>query len=98
MSVLIFILTCWGLTHILVVGTIFDSPRDWITIKSGFLGKMLACHQCCSFWVGMAMYFVMNGLPDLFLGGFDFFFWGLISSGTICLLKALNYYLFSFKQ
>jgi len=98
MSVLIFILTCWGLTHILVVGTIFDSPRDWITIKSGFLGKMLACHQCCSFWVGMAMYFVMNGLPDLFLGGFDFFFWGLISSGAICLLKALNYYLFSFKQ
>jgi uncharacterized membrane protein len=46
----------------------------------------------------MAMYFVMNGLPDLFLGGFDFFFWGLISSGAICLLKALNYYLFSFKQ
>ena len=98
MSVLIFILACWGLTHILVVGTIFDSPRDWITIKSGFLGKMLACHQCCSFWVGMAMYFVMNGLPDLFLGGFDFFFWGIISSGAICLLKALNYYLFSFKQ
>jgi hypothetical protein len=97
MSVLIFILACWGLTHILVVGTIFDSSRDWITIKSGFLGKMLACHQCCSFWVGMAMYFVMNGLPDLFIWGFDFFFWGLISSGAICLLKALNYYLFSFK-
>jgi hypothetical protein len=98
MNVLIFILACWGLTHILVVGTIFDSPRDWITIKSEFLGKMLACHQCCSFWVGMAMYFAINGLPDLFLGGFDFFFWGLISSGAICLLKALNYFLFSFKQ
>jgi hypothetical protein len=97
MSVLIFILACWGLTHILVVGTIFDSQRNWITVKSEFLGKMLACHQCCSFWVGMAMYFVTNGLPDLFLGGFDFFFWGLISSGAVCLFKALNYFLFSFK-
>jgi hypothetical protein len=97
MSVLIFILACWGLTHILVVGTIFDSPRNWITVKSEFLGKMLSCHQCCSFWVGMAMYFVVTGLPDLFIGGFDFFFWGLISSGAVCLLKALNYFLFSFK-
>jgi len=97
MSVLIFILACWGLTHILVVGTIFDSPRNWITVKSEFLGKMLSCHQCCSFWVGMAMYFVVTGLPDLFIGGFDFFLWGLISSGAVCLLKALNYFLFSFK-
>lgn len=98
MSLLIFILACWGLTHILVVGTIFDTPRDWITIKSEFLGKMLSCHQCCSFWVGMAMYFVVAGLPDFFIGEFDFFFWGLISSGAICLLKALNYFLFSFKE
>ena len=41
MSLIIFILACWGLTHILVVGTIFDGPRDWITIKSEFFGKML---------------------------------------------------------
>jgi hypothetical protein len=98
MSLLIFILACWGLTHILVVGTIFDGPRDWITIKNEFLGKMLSCHQCCSFWVGMAMSFAIQGLPDLFIGFFDFFFWGLISSGVICLLKALNYFLFSFKE
>jgi hypothetical protein len=98
MSLPIFILACWGLTNILVVGTIFDGPRDWITIKSGFLGKMLSCHQCCSFWVGMAMYFCINDLPDLFAGPFDFFFWGLISSGAISILKALNYFLFSFKE
>jgi hypothetical protein len=59
---------------------------------------MLSCHQCCSFWVGMAMSFAIKGLPDLFIGFFDFFFWGLISSGVICLLKALNYFLFSFKE
>lgn len=97
MSILIFILVCWGLTHILVVGSIFDSPRDWITVKSEFLGKILSCHQCCSFWVGMGIYFMMTGLPDLFIYEFDFFFWGLISSGAICLLKALNYFLFSSK-
>jgi hypothetical protein len=98
MSLLIFILTCWGLTHILVVGSIFDAPRDWIIVKSEFLGKMLSCHQCCSFWVGMAVSFVVTGLPDLFLGVFDFFFWGLISSGVISLLKALNHFLFSSKE
>jgi len=98
MSLLIFILACWGLTHILVVGTIFDAPRDWITIKSEFLGKMLSCHQCCSFWVGMAMSFAIKDLPGISIGYFDFFFWGLISSGAVCLLKALNYFLFSFKE
>ena len=98
MSLIIFILACWGLTHILVVGTIFDGPRDWITIKSEFLGKMLSCHQCCSFWVGMAMSFLIKDLPDISLGSFDFIFWGLISSGAVCLLKALNYFLFSFKE
>ena len=98
MSLLIFILACWGLTHILVVGTIFDVPRDWITIKSQFFGNMLACHQCCSFWVGMAMSFVVDGLPDLFIGPLDFFFWGLVSSGAVCILKALNHFLFSFGE
>jgi hypothetical protein len=48
--------------------------------------------------VGMAMSFAIKGLPDLFIGFSDFFFWGLISSGVICLLKALNYFLFSFKE
>jgi hypothetical protein len=98
MSLLIFILACWGLTHILVVGTIFDGPRDWVMIKSEFLGKLLSCHQCCSFWVGMAMSFLIKDLPDISLGSFDFIFWGLISSGAVCLLKAFNYFLFSFKE
>jgi hypothetical protein len=59
---------------------------------------MLSCHQCCSFWVGMAMSFLIKDLPDISLGSFDFIFWGLISSGAVCLLKALNYFLFSFKE
>lgn len=94
-NLIIFVLLCWGLTHILVKGKIFDTPRNWLIIKSSFMEGVLTCHQCCSFWVGMAVYFFMSGMPDYFNWNLDFLLWGFISSGTTSLINALNYYLFS---
>jgi len=89
MTVLIFILTCWGLTHILVQGSIFDTPRNWLIIKSPFLEGVLTCHQCCGFWVGAFLYFFFPELPLIFFHPVDLFLWGFVSSGMCSLIKSL---------
>jgi hypothetical protein len=91
MSLLIFILTCFGLTHILVKGRIFEIPRDWLIVKSQIAEGILTCHQCCGFWAGIAVYFCMFG----FQRNLDFFFYGCISSGTTVILYGLVSFLFS---
>ena len=88
MIVLIFILCCWGLTHILVQGKIFDNARNWLIVKSSFLEGILTCHQCCGFWVGMVLYFIFPGLPLIFFHPGDFLLWGFISSGSCSLIRS----------
>ena len=98
MSVLIFLLCSWGLTHILVVGSIFEFPRNWLIIRSSFLHGILTCHQCCGFWVGLLLYPFVKDLPDLFLSFSDFIFWCFISSGFNAIMNAFILFLLSFKK
>jgi hypothetical protein len=49
MELLYFILACWGLTQILVYGTIFNKIRP----KEGFFGELFKCPMCVGFWVGI---------------------------------------------
>ena len=81
-TLLIFILACWGMTHILVVGSIFDPIRDYIIIRSKYLGKLIACHQCTGFWVGFFLSLIFRDLPP-----FPFYIgpiiYGFISSGVV---------------
>lgn len=79
------------MTHILVKGSIFETPRNWLIVKSRFMEGILTCHQCCGFWVGMLVYFGMNG----FEYSFDFFWAGCISSGSVILLNGILNFLFS---
>jgi hypothetical protein len=98
MPILFFLLTSWGLTHILVKGKIFDSPRNWLIIKSQFMEGVLTCHQCCGFWAGMILYFMFKDLPDYFYWYTDFIFWGFISSGFNSIMNGLIYFFFSDKK
>jgi len=65
MDLLCFILACWGMTQILVYGTIFENQRDWVMQKSDWLGTLIHCPMCTGFWVG-AFLFGINGLTELF--------------------------------
>ena len=49
MQLIMFVLTCYGLTLILLYGSIFNSVRP----TTGVLGKLLKCPLCAGFWVGI---------------------------------------------
>ena len=90
MDLIYFILCSYGLTQILVFGSIFNSIRpskDWFR---GF-GKLFHCPMCMGFWVGVFL-FGINSLTELF--NFDYnvanaFLLGCLSSGTSYLISAL---------
>ena len=80
MDLLYFVLAAYGLTQILVYGTIFDSVRP----TKGKLGELFHCPLCLGFWVGIFLW-ALNGQTELF--NFDYniltaFLCGCLSAGT----------------
>jgi len=82
-----FILAAYGMTFILVYGSIFDRVRpdckQW-----GGLGKLFHCCLCMGFWVGV---FLWGISPCTELFNFDYtianaFICGCMSAGTSYLL------------
>ena len=90
MELLYFVLTAYGLTQILVCGSIFNKIRptkDWLY---GF-GKLFHCPMCMGFWVGIFL-FCINGHTELFTFKYNVFnalILGWLSSGTCYLLSVL---------
>jgi len=85
-----FILTAYGLTQILVYGSIFNKIRP---SKKWFynFGKLFHCSMCMGFWVGIFL-FGINKWTELF--NFEYTFanaliLGSLSSGTCYLLGTL---------
>ena len=69
-ELLLFILATVGMSHILVDGSIFNSFKEWLAIKSKFrfitwakekLLSMMNCYQCTGFhsgwFIGLIMWF-----------------------------------------
>lgn len=56
------ILAIAGIVWVLSSSKILKSPREWVTIKSEFLGRLLSCWGCTSFWVGLIYYSLPNVL------------------------------------
>jgi len=52
MSLIYFVLVCYGITQILVYGSIFNRVRP----KAGFFGELFHCPMCLGFWVGVFVY------------------------------------------
>ena len=85
MDLIYFILTSYGLTQILVYGSIFDSLRP----ARGKLGELFNCSMCMGFWVG-AFLFGINGFTELFTFEYNIvnmFVLGCLGSGTSYLLN-----------
>jgi hypothetical protein len=84
MELLTFVLCTYGLTQIIVYGTIFDIIRP----SQGWLGKLLHCPMCVGFWSGLILWGI-NDYTTLFI--FDNsiltgFLLGCLSSGTSYIL------------
>ena len=87
MDLVYFILCAFGLTQILVYGTVFNSIRPSKEKCAGFFH----CPMCVGFWVGVLLYGI-NPYTELFM--FDIsvataFLLGCLSSGTSYVLSTL---------
>ena len=85
MDILYFVLAAYGLTQILVYGTIFNKVRP----TQGRVGEMFRCPMCMGFWVGVFL-FGINKYTELFT--FDYcianlFILGWLSSATSYVLN-----------
>jgi hypothetical protein len=77
-KILVFILSCAGLTQILCYASILN----WLRPKTGLMGELFGCSMCTGFHVGylMFMFFWYAGVhlfPHFYIGAFIY---SLISS------------------
>jgi|TARA_Y100000296_G_scaffold58513_1_gene67415 hypothetical protein len=83
LSLVYFILCAYGLTFILVYGSIFDKIRPKY--------KFFHCPLCVGFWVGVFLWSV-NGFTELFTFDYNYvnaLLLGCLSSGTSYALSML---------
>ena len=82
MDLLWFSLAAYGLTQMLIYGSIFDSLRP----TKGSLGKLFQCPMCLGFWVGLFLYGI-NYNTELFT--FEYSVANLLICG--CVSSAVSY-------
>lgn len=94
MELFVFLLTVYGITNIVIFGSIFESMRNFFNkFSPKFFGKLFSCPMCLSFWVGVLMTALMDYLnhktPWSSIGDNLFilsFLNGCLSSGVIWII------------
>ena len=71
LMMVVMILAVEQISHYLTEGAIFEEMRVWMLEKSQFLGDLIHCFECTSFWVSLAV--VLLAWP------FDRWAWNLIA-------------------
>ena len=92
MILLLWAFMAYGMTNILVWGSIFEKQREWIKSKSKFFGDLISCTLCTSTWVGFFMSIVLGSVSSLFFETwwvFNFFFDGMFSAGIVWAINGI---------
>jgi len=90
MELIYFILSAYGLTQILIYGSIFNKIRPSKSWLSGF-GTLFNCPMCMGFWTG-AFLFSINEYTELFTFEYNLanlLVLGCLSSGTSYFISML---------
>ncbi len=101
MEIILTILVCYGISNIIVYGSIFEGLRDKLTLISpDFWGKLFSCMMCMPFWVGFILSlgsqistytqfspFYSNGLDNIYI---SIFLDSCLLSGTTWLIHTLQ--------
>lgn len=101
MELILFILLNYGISNIVVFGSIFNGFREyWDRVNPSFFGTLFSCMICFPFWSGVMVStlfhvtgfsvmspFFSNGLEVLYL---SIFFDACLSSGTTWLIHTLQ--------
>jgi hypothetical protein len=87
MWILFFILACYGLTNILVYGSILSCVRP----KEGLWGELFKCPMCMGFHVGwfVALMMKLSNLTSVDPNIVDVFLLACLSSGSSYVLCSL---------
>ena len=103
MQLLIWFLIAYGITNILVIGSIFLMMRVNIRKRSTtgsrfykLLDSILSCMMCCSMWVGFFLGIFIWSPTGHYLeisSAISWFFDGALSSAVVCLIGTfINHY------
>lgn len=101
MNLLVFILTCYGISNIVIFGSIFKTFRDyWQIVSPDFFGKLFSCMICLPTYVG---FFISIGAHATGLHQFSpfasmglnipllaIFLDGCLASGSVWLVHTLQ--------
>lgn len=88
LELLYFALCAYGMTFIIVYGSIFNKIRP--EKGSGFFGKLLNCPLCTGFWVGVFLA-IISPYTSLFTFEYtpvNWFLLGCLSAGVCYLLSS----------
>ena len=93
MELIIFwIIAGYGMTSILVWGSIFEKPRNFVKKHSKFFGDLISCTLCTATWVGFFMSIIMGGLINTYID-LDYiptiFFDGMFVAGAVWAVNAI---------
>ena len=66
----------YGMTTIIVYGSIFEGLRNWLNKHSKFFGELVNCPLCTSTWVGFFLSLTLGGISSQIfsIGYFGIFF------------------------
>ena len=87
MGLIYFILISYGMTYILLYGSIFNPVRP----KKGKLGELFKCPLCMGFWVGVFLWSI-NPFTELFTYDYNLInalLLGSLSAGTSYFLSMI---------
>ena len=91
MEIFIWILAAYGMSNILVFGSIFENLRNWLIKKSEFFGDLIQCMMCTSTWVGFffSLAFFSPTAELITIPYTSIFFDGMLASGSVWAINAM---------
>jgi hypothetical protein len=92
MEIIIFIISCFGASFIIINGSIFNTPREWITKRSSFANGLLSCIVCTGTWVGFFTSFMLGSLSLKYFPTYpviNIFYDGMISAAGCYILDSI---------
>jgi hypothetical protein len=101
-QLLIWLIAAYGMTQILVYGSIFNEQRNWINDWAAnefatlqgvgkFISGLISCVMCTSTWVGFLMSFIWSPWVNMFDVNpiFGVFFDGMLASGGVWAINSI---------
>jgi Na+/citrate or Na+/malate symporter len=65
-KIIFWMIAAYGISTILVYGSIFSRPRNWLIHNSSFIGELIQCMLCTSMWVGMFLSIFLGSLSQAY--------------------------------